>query len=281
MKIVFSEKCLEYRFGGHPESPTRVAIVYDYLKKRNFSFFEPKPCTERDILTAHSQEMINHVKKEDFLDFETPAIPRIYHYARLSVGGALSAMKLAMDGTNAFSLMRPPGHHASRDNYEGFCYFNSIAIAALRAKRKAKNIAILDIDVHHGQGTESLLVGKKGIIYVSLHQYGSIYPGTGRYSKENVHNFPMDAGTSEKIYLQNLATALDIIRDFKPGIIGVSAGFDTFEGDHLASLNLGVKTYEKIGRMIRELRKPVFSVLEGGYSDKMPECVHSYIRGLG
>ncbi|MBN2043267.1 MAG: histone deacetylase [Candidatus Aenigmarchaeota archaeon] len=280
MKIVFSKECLEYRFGNHPESPERVKNTYEFLRKKGFRFLEPKPCTENDLLVAHSREMINHIKKEDFLDFETPSLPGIYHYARLSVGGALLAMKVALEGTNSFSLMRPPGHHASQDNYEGFCYFNNIAIAALKARRKARNVAILDIDVHHGNGSESLLMGKKGILYVSLHQYGFIYPGTGRYSNDNVRNFPMDAGTSGKIYLQNLSEALNIIREFNPGLIGVSAGFDTFEGDPLAGIKLEVGTYEKIGKMIRDLRKPVFSVLEGGYSEKMPECVYSYIKGL-
>ncbi len=280
MKIVFSGECLEYKFGGHPESPERVKRIQEFLKHKGFRFTRPEPCSEGDLLLVHSGEMVERIKKEDFMDFETPAMPGIYHYARLSAGGALMAMKIALDGENAFSLMRPPGHHASRDNYGGFCYFNNMAVAVSRALEKIGKVAVLDIDVHHGNGSESIFMGKKNVLYTSLHQFGFIYPGTGRESRENIFNFPLERGTSEGEYLEKLKEAIEMIGKFSPDLIGVSVGFDTFKDDPLAGLNLDVGTYKKIGEMIRGLGMPSFSVLEGGYSEKIPQCVYSYLTGL-
>jgi acetoin utilization deacetylase AcuC-like enzyme len=281
MKVVFSPECLNYDMQGHPESSERVRRTYELLGKTgNFEFVKPEPCTRQDLLLVHTPKLIDTIKRGNFVNPETPALPSIYNHARLSAGAAVRAMFIALEEDKAFSLMRPPGHHAGRAKFEGFCYFNNIAIAVVKALRREAKVAILDIDVHHGNGTQDIFLGRKNVIYVSLHQYGNFYPGTGKHSEANCHNFPLDSGTDERLYLQKLEVALEIIKKFKPDMIAVSAGFDTFEGDPLAGLKLEVDTYSKISKMIADLNKPRFAILEGGYSERLPECVYSFLKGF-
>ncbi|MEE9323168.1 MAG: histone deacetylase [Candidatus Aenigmarchaeota archaeon] len=281
MKIVFSSKCLEYDLPGHPESSERVRNTYELLKdSKKFGFIKPEECSRQDLLLAHSEKMIDTVKHGKFVNFETPAIPDIYKYAKLSVGGAILAMETALKEGKSFSLMRPPGHHAGKKTFEGFCYFNNLAIAVMKALEEVKKVAILDIDVHHGNGSQEIFMGSKNVIYVSLHQYGFIYPGTGKHSEGNCHNYPLESGIDKVEYLQKLEVGLEKIKEFNPDLIAVSAGFDTFERDPLAGLELGVGSYSNISKMISELAKPRFAVLEGGYSKKLPECVFSFLKGF-
>jgi acetoin utilization deacetylase AcuC-like enzyme len=281
MKIAFSRKCLEYDSPGHPESSERIRRVYEFLRdSKKFEFIKPEECSRQDLLLVHSKGMIDKIKHGKFINFETPPLPDIYNYAKLSAGGAILAMETALKEGRSFSLMRPPGHHASRNKFEGFCYFNNIAIAVMKALKKVKRVGILDIDVHHGNGSQEIFLGNSKVIYVSLHQYGFIYPGTGKHSEGNCYNYPLESGTEEEEYLQKLEVGLEKIREFNPDIIAVSAGFDTFEKDPLAGLKLEVETYSKISKMISELRKPRFAVLEGGYSKRLPECVFSFLKNF-
>ncbi|MCK4532128.1 MAG: histone deacetylase, partial [Candidatus Aenigmarchaeota archaeon] len=180
----------------------------------------------------------------------------------------------------AFSLMRPPGHHAGKRTFEGFCYFNNIAIAVMKALKGVKKVGILDIDVHHGNGSQEIFLGNPNVIYVSLHQYGFIYPGTGKHSEGNCYNYPLENGAEEGEYLEKLWVGLEKIKKFNPDLIAVSVGFDTFEKDPLAGLKLKIETYSKISKMISELAKPKFAVLEGGYSKALPECVQSFLKNF-
>lgn len=281
MKVVFSRRCLEYDSPGHPESSERVRDTYEYLKSsKSFEFVKPEECSRQDLLLVHTPSLVDTIKHEKFENLETPAIPNIFNYAKLSVGGALLAMDIALKEGKSFSLMRPPGHHASRNKFEGFCYFNNIAIAVMKALKRVKKVAILDIDVHHGNGTQDIFLGKKNVIYISLHQYGFIYPGTGKHSEKNCYNYPLEGGAEEGEYLERFQTGLDKISEFRPDMIAISAGFDTFEKDPLAGLKLTKDTYSKISKMISELGKPRFAVLEGGYSKGLPECVHSFLKNF-
>jgi len=162
----------------------------------------------------------------------------------------------------------------------GFCYFNNIAVAAARALDKVSKVAIIDFDCHHGNGTQDIFMGHEKVLYVSLHQ-SPLYPGTGTRTELNCLNYPVSAGTEEAAYLETLSDALGEVDHFSPDLIAVSAGFDTFREDPITNLDLDIPTFEKIGNEIKALGKPVFSVLEGGYSAKMPQCVQSYLRGLG
>ena len=281
MKIIYSPECLSYHSPGHPESPERIQATAEYLEKKGYSFVQSQPCSEADVLRVHSEEMVTNVKMGTFFDGDTPALPGIYDYALLSAGAAMLALDSAFEGETAISLMRPPGHHATRDRVMGFCYFNNIAIAVAGhiGTHTAQKAAILDIDCHHGNGTEDIFRGHDSVLYVSLHQ-SPLYPGTGLVSQGNVVNFPLFPGTPESDYLDTLDRACQKIAEFTPSILGISAGFDTFEEDPLTQLNLVVDTYRKIGDRIAGLGIPTFIVMEGGYSSRLPECVYEFLQGF-
>lgn len=259
-KIVFSEKCLEYG-SYHIESPERVHKAYRILKERGYEFTEPKPAEEEDLLRVHDISYLRLLKEGSIEDPDTPHYPNIYEYARLAAGGAVLAAKIS-----GFSLMRPPGHHAGRHGAalgaytRGFCYINNIAVAV---KHLDKQTLILDIDGHHGNGTQEILLGDPKVTYVSLHRY-PLYPGTGLYSEANCYNYPLEADCGEEKYIATLKKALEKVDMGKVEVIAVSAGFDTFAGD-LASLGLSEKSFMEIGEIIASLDKPTFFVLEGGY----------------
>ncbi len=280
MKIFYSPKCLEYSQPGHPESPERVETTYNFLKKKGYDFTEPEPCKDEDILLAHSQKLLDSIKKEGFFDFDTPSFSGIFDLAKLSAGSAIdAAMHCLTQEEKAFSLMRPPGHHATRNDLGGFCYFNSIAIASLKAKEIIGKVAIVDFDCHHGNGTEDIMLGKKDFLYLSLHQ-SPLYPGTGLRSRENCINYPLLARTSPEHYLTVLAEGLKEVEKFKPDLLAISAGFDSYKLDPITSLSLEQETYGEIGRMLSALKTPTFAVLEGGYSRDLAECVYQFLAGL-
>ncbi|MEM2341304.1 MAG: histone deacetylase [Candidatus Bathyarchaeia archaeon] len=286
MYIVFSEKCLEYWEPGHPESPDRVYRAYKLLKEAGFSFIEAEPCSEGDLLLVHSREYVEMIRKETFYDPDTPNLPGIYEYARLAAGSAIKSMEIALEGEKAFSLMRPPGHHVGVNGRAlgapslGFCYFNNVAIACKRALRKVNRIAIIDIDCHHGNGTQEIFFGSSEVLFVSLHRYGGVYPGTGERSLKNCLNYPFTHPVGDKEYIKTLSSALKEIENFDPDLIAVSAGFDTYVYDPVCSLGLSIESYAAIGRMIAELNRNIFAVLEGGYGKDLPKCILNFLNGL-
>ncbi|HEB30685.1 MAG TPA: histone deacetylase [Spirochaetes bacterium] len=279
MKIIFSEKCLEYNMPGHPESPERVMYSHKYLKEKGYTFVEPSPCLEEDALSAHSNGLVEKVKKGDFSDFDTPALPDIYDHALLAAGAAIEAMEIAAGGESVFSLMRPPGHHATKNNLGGFCYFNNMAISVKKTLRTRNRAAIIDIDCHHGNGTEDIFLSDSRVLFISLHQ-SPLYPGTGLTSRENCLNYPLKPNTDVDSYLGVLEEALEKVRDHEPDIIGVSAGFDTYKNDPITNLMLDFGAYHKIGELFKELSRPLFTILEGGYDKDIPLCIESYLEGI-
>ena len=160
MVIIHSPRCLQYAAEGHPESPERVAAALALLNERQHEWMTPELCTEQDILRVHTPHVLSAVKNGEFLDADTPFFPQIFELAQLSAGSAILAAQQAIKGQPAFSLMRPPGHHAERDRVMGFCYFNNIAIAVAKILGEdspaVKRVAILDFDCHHGNGTEDI-----------------------------------------------------------------------------------------------------------------------------
>lgn len=279
MKIVFSPRYLEYKTPGHPESPERVRGAYDLLKKHGYDFVAPAPCTEKDILRVHTEGLVKLIKKGGFFDLDTPDLTGIFEYAKLAAGGAIGAAHASIREGNekAFSLMRPPGHHASRDRLEGFCYFNNIAIAIAKFLAKMERVAIIDFDVHFGNGTADIFRGNKKILYVSLHQ-SPLYPGTGLQSEGNIRNYPLNPGTGEKEYLSIFEKALNEVQEFGPRHIAISAGFDASKHENIAQLKLSEKTFYKIGKKIAGFGIPEFAVLEGGYVN-LPENVIEFLNG--
>lgn len=274
MEFVFSPECIYYHSYGHPESPDRVEGIYKMLKKKGYPFLEPSPCSDEDILLVHTQELLESVKKGAFFDPDTPNIEGIYHYAKLSVGGAILAAQITEKGGVGISIMRPPGHHAGKNTLGGFCYFNNIAIAVKKLKKRT---AILDIDCHHGNGTEEIVKGEKDILFISLHRYGMFYPGTGGESFENIINYPLPHYIQENKYLFFLQDALTRIEEFNPEILAISMGFDTYKFDPVGGLGIELDTYKEIGKIIRKFKGKIFYVLEGGYSVQLPLCLANFL----
>jgi acetoin utilization deacetylase AcuC-like enzyme len=275
-KIIFSEKCLQYG-PWHVEGPERVRKAQEILKERGYEFLTPEPALEDDLLKAHDPEYVWNVKKGLVEDPDTPAYDNIYEYARLSAGGAMLAAKV-----NGFSIMRPPGHHAGRNGAalgaytRGFCYLNNIAIAVKHLDRPT---LILDIDGHHGNGTQEIFLGDERVMYVSLHQHPN-YPRTGGVSEANCLNFPLPPDCGDSAYVKTLDEALSAVDLSRFEAVAVSAGFDTHVGD-LASLGLTEKGYEEIGKRIGALKKPTFFVLEGGYSgEEVGNDIDRLLKGM-
>ncbi len=284
MRVITDEKCTSYERIGHPERPERILGTVERLKgQRELPIVWEKPgvCEEEAILRAHSARMVERLKVEEDFDGDTPYFPKIGERARASVGAALSAMKIARGGETVFSLMRPPGHHATRNESMGFCYLNSIAIAALAALADGvKRVAVYDFDVHHGNGTEAILINQPGAAFFSIHQY-PCYPGTGgRNVGDNCFNFPVPPQTARGEYRHILTDAQEHLKSFKPELVGISAGFDAYARDPLAQETLEAEDFYWMGKSIRALGVPVFSVLEGGYSDDLPELVLAYLKGV-
>jgi acetoin utilization deacetylase AcuC-like enzyme len=275
-KIVFSEKCLGYG-QYHIEGPERVRKAAEILKELGYEFLEPKPASEDDLLKAHDVDYVWNVKKSLVDDPDTPAYDNIYEFARLSAGGAILAAKVG-----GFSIMRPPGHHAGINgaalgaHTRGFCYFNNIAIAV---KHLDKRTLILDVDGHHGNGTQEIFLGDEKVTYVSLHRHPN-YPGTGVVHDGNCLNFPLPPDCGDEVYARILDKALSSVDAEKFEVVAVSAGFDAHAGD-LASLGLTEKGYTEIGKRIARLRKHTFFVLEGGYQgENVGKNIHQLLKAF-
>lgn len=262
-KIIYSEKCLEYGDITSPENAERVLMAAQILKNKKYEFSAPLPADDEEILLAHSKEYFEAVRNGTIDDPDAPAYDNIFEYAKLAAGGAIMAAKIG-----GFSLMRPPGHHAGILGRalgaftRGFCYFNNLAIAV---KAMGKVIVIIDIDGHHGNGTQEIFSNDGKVTYISLHR-NNVFPQTGSQSCGNYRNYPLEAECGGKIYLETFKTALNEneseIKNAE--MIAISAGFDAHEED-MVSLGLVAKDYYNIGEEIARICKPAFFVLEGGY----------------
>jgi len=276
MRLIYSPRCLEYGSPFHIEGPDRVKKAYEILRELGYRFTEPKPVREEDLLLVHSREHVERIRRGNFFDPDTPAYPGIYEYARLAAGGALLAAEL-----EGFSLLRPPGHHAGRSGRAlgaptlGFCYFNNLALAVKKLDLRA---LIVDIDGHHGNGTQEIFAGDPKVKFVSLHRAG-IYPGTGWDSGPNFVNVPLDE-VGDELYLRYLDRALKKVGAEDCEVIAISAGFDSHAGD-LSSLGLSTEGFRRIGERLAAYEKPVFGVLEGGYiGENVGRDLHALLEGL-
>ena len=274
---------------GHPEKIDRVTAIIDNFKKvdnKNLIWKKPNKFDEFFLNKTHSIEYINHVKQSFpkkglvFLDGDTIVSPGSKDATKDAVGSIITAIDGVQNKEfkNAFCAVRPPGHHAEKDKAMGFCIYNNVAVGAnyLIEKYKYKKIAIIDFDVHHGNGTQDIFYDNEKVLYVSTHQY-PYYPGSGSNKENgkfnNVLNIPLEAGTTSEVYLNAYENVLTKIKQFKPEFLLFSAGFDAHIDDPLAQIKLGTEDFYKITKRTLEYSKSfcngkVVSILEGGYDLK-------------
>jgi Deacetylases, including yeast histone deacetylase and acetoin utilization protein len=284
MKVITDERCTGYRMPGHPERPERIGATLKKLREQDdlaITWAKPAKVEDKSLLRAHTTEHLERLNQEIDFDGDTPYLPGIPEFARASAAAGLEAMRAARAGETAFSLMRPPGHHATQNRAMGFCYLSNMAIAVLEALAMgAKRVAVYDFDVHHGNGTEAVLLNKPNAALFSIHQY-PCYPGTGgRNVGNNCFNYPVPPQTPRTDYRHVFESALEHLKNFTPDLVGVSAGFDAYARDPLAEETLEAEDYYWLGESFRKLAVPVFSLLEGGYSDDLPELIFAYLQGL-
>jgi len=302
LTVIYSSEFLQHDNGGlHPERPERLEAIVAALKAAPFShkldWQLPTPCSTRDVIPfverVHSREYVERVRQiaaggGGRLDSDTPVSPRSFHVASLAVSAWLDGVDRVISGDDsAFVLARPPGHHALRDRGMGFCLFANAAIAAHYALTKPgiERVAILDWDVHHGNGTEALVEHNRQIAYCSLHQY-PCYPGTGRESDKgewgNVLNLPMAPGSTLTEYQPAFTQkVVPFLTNFEPDLLIVSAGYDANQDDPLAGISLQPSDFGLFTRYCLQVVSPLLFGLEGGYElDSLGRSVVATIESL-
>ena len=284
MKTVYHEDFLQQTQGhGHPESPERLSSIMDYIDSHEISaeIIIPEPAEIEDALAVHSETYLKYLENfgRGMLDGDTSVYPHTYEMAMLSAGGGLAAAKNMLDHNEpTFALLRPPGHHATEEMGMGFCYINNIAVAANWLRKKVDKVAIIDIDVHHGNGTNDIFLERDDVLFISTHQWG-IYPGTGPYDEIGdgkgqgyTVNIPMPSRSGDATFNEASKKIIQpILRQFEPDAILISLGADAHYMDPLSSLTLSSKGYLDIMNDISDIAKELcdnrYAVyLEGGYN---------------
>ena len=271
---------------GHPEQIARVSVIIENFKKlrnKNIIWKKPSIISDEIIKDVHDENYLNLIKKSfpskgfSNLDGDTIISPG----SKKATFDAAASIITAIDGIqskefkNAFCAVRPPGHHSNQNKAAGFCILNNVAIGAkyLMKKYKYKKIAIVDFDVHHGNGTQDIFYENENVLFISTHQY-PYYPGTGSEKEkgkfDNIFNVPLPAGTNSEEYLNAFDFALKKLKAFKPEFVLISAGFDSHFKDPLAQFKLQSEDFYHITKRILEISKKtcdgnIVSILEGGY----------------
>ncbi len=301
--IITTDTYLDHNTGqGHPERADRVSAVIESLKKfKNKNLIWKKPSTfDRKLLEiTHDNNYVNQVEKSFpekgliFLDGDTAVSPGSKQATLDAVGSIIAAIDgvQSKEFQNAFCAVRPPGHHAEKNKAMGFCIYNNVAVGTqyLLDKYKLNKVAIVDFDVHHGNGTQDIFYDNEKVLYISTHQY-PFYPGTGgddeRGKYNNIFNVPLPAGTTSEKYLSAYEFVLKKLKEFKPEFILFSAGFDAHENDPLAQFQLKSKDFYELTKRTLSLAKSccngkVVSVLEGGYDlNALKESVDYHVKSL-
>jgi len=308
--LVYDEQYLRHRPGEwHPERPARLEAIMQRLQDtgllEELILIRPYPAPIPWVEKLHDPDYIKRFKtacEKGYTIFGVPDCgisPESFDIALLAVGGVFAAVENVMNGSvdNAFCALRPPGHHAEHNRALGFCFFNNIALGAnyILENYGLDRVAIIDWDVHHGNGTQHLFDSDPRVFYLSVHEDpSSCYPGTGGRGEEGhgkgkgfTLNLPMLEGSGDTEYLAALEQeGLPRLREFDPQFVLISAGFDAHEDDPLAHQNLTREAYKKMGEMLLQLAQDhaggrLVSVLEGGYSlTVLADCVEDHLRLL-
>ena len=286
----------------HPERPDRVTTIIDNLKKietKNLIWAKPNKFNLKYLQLAHSKDYLKSIDNAfpkhgvNFLDGDTILSPGSKDATKDAVGSIIAAIDGVMKKKfkNAFCAVRPPGHHAEKQKAMGFCVYNNVAVGAyyLLKKYKLRKVAIIDFDVHHGNGTQNIFYDNENVLYISSHQY-PYYPGSGssneKGTKNNILNIPLVSGTQSHEFLNAYEVIFKKLKEFKPEFILLSAGFDAHKDDPLAQINLESKDYYTLTKRIMTLAKElcdqkIVSILEGGYDlNALRESVNYHIKSL-
>jgi len=304
--LVYSDIYLEHNTGAHPENSQRLEFTISYLKRKGWlgkvTLLNPREASQEEIAYIHNKNYIESVKEiaeqgGGYLDGDTPVSGKSYPSALYAAGGLLSAVDkvLSTEKSNAFCLVRPPGHHSLPNHGMGFCLFNNVAIAARYTQKKhhLKKIAIVDWDLHHGNGTQDAFYDDDSVLFCSLHRY-PYYPGSGSEMENGsgkgkgfTVNIPLPGNISNKEYLDKFSKLLDkTVKPFKPDFIFISAGFDTYKDDPLGGLGMEVEDYASLTHMVTAVADEccqgrVVSTLEGGYDlQGLPLCIEAHLSAL-
>ncbi|HEX8185052.1 MAG TPA: histone deacetylase [Blastocatellia bacterium] len=305
--LVYDPVYLKHETGHHPENPRRFAVILSALEAdeslwAKLAKLAPRPASDQDIMRCHSAALIEHIhslceRGVPFVDLDTVICRESFEVARLAAGAVLVGIDRVFSGdaSNAFALVRPPGHHATSNRAMGFCLFNSAAIGARYAQSRygAERVLIIDWDVHHGNGTQEIFYRDPSVFYFSTHQY-PYYPGTGSAGERGdgkgegyTLNIPLHEGTAARAHHEAFAAALRAIEErFPPDLVIISAGFDSRRGDPLGGLLLEDSDFHEMTREVmgmaeRHAGARIVSLLEGGYNlDTLGETVKTHISAL-
>jgi len=299
--IITTDTYLNHDTGqGHPERADRVSVVIENLKKnKKLIWKKPLKFDTKYLKIAHESDYIDEVENSfpkkglHFLDGDTIVSPG----SRQASSDAVASIITAIDSVqnkefkNVFCPVRPPGHHAEKDKAMGFCIYNNVAVGAhyLIDKYKFNKIAIIDFDVHHGNGTQNIFYDNEKVLYISTHQY-PFYPGTGANNEkgkhDNILNIPLPAGTNSEEYLNAYEHVLKKLKEFKPEFLLFSAGFDAHQDDPLAQFKLRSKDFYDITKRTlkvinKSINNKVVSILEGGYDlNALKESSEYHLKAL-
>jgi acetoin utilization deacetylase AcuC-like enzyme len=283
-QIVFSKEFSKHNNMEHPENASRLHVMMEEIKKAPFykdlEFIKPEILPEKTLYEIHSERMIEQVKDissigESWIDMDTYVCRSDYETARLAAGGLLKACNNVINGKadNAFGLIRPPGHHATKDRSMGFCLFNNAAVAANELSKKGKKTLIFDFDVHHGNGTQDIFYDRKDVMYQSTH-LSPHYPGTGDTNEIGIGdgkgytiNAPLSHGNGNNAVSKVLDKVfLPVAKQFNPDMIIISSGYDSHYLDPLGGLRFTTYFFGEMTARFQKIQSKIVCTLEGGYN---------------
>ena len=298
-KIFYSDEFNKHDNLGHPENSKRLKVMLQEIKDSDFynelDFVEPKILDEKILKKIHSDRMIQQIKDissygDSWIDLDTYVCKSDFEIARLAAGAVLQACDAVIEkkADNAFALVRPPGHHATKNRSMGFCLFNNAAIAANELAKNKKKILIFDCDVHHGNGTQEIFYDRNDVMYQSFHLFPH-YPGTGDIDeigedkgKGFTINAPLSYGLGDKAVdsvLENIF--LPISEQFNPDIIIISTGYDSHHLDPLGGLKLTSNFYGTLIKKLQKIQSKIVCTLEGGYNlNWIGKCINSQLAEM-